>query len=445
MPNVMVSNLLNVVVTPPPPPSGRIVFNPGHYGMYAIAGSQSPIRPSNQASLWSTFSPDIIGAINPATGKCGFRGMQNNYSWFYLDMGAALGQTGNVGPTDGNTGGGTLPPNSAYPAGVTPYTAATCPFNTSLIDKDLATLAAAGNTAIGAPFQLIILVNNEYWQKPSSLPTVPQGNPYGGSNSSGSIAPDYIINGISGQGADLVFTSNSAVPALWRPAVMARYIALHNYLGYKYNGNAQVEAIIGFNEIGFSWNNAFPSDYSDSAFQTQYYAFLAAQVIAAPNKNKFFNDNFGIQPESTATTAARMAHIVATYPGVGFGGPDVIYLNPYGVYTPLCPSGSGNQETYGGANFRGEGFDSATGQTYASENLKGVVAYNLGVQANAYSWLNQTSAGSEAYCFNAGVTHLIWVDTQTNGTSTQTWAGITAALSAVDYRINSTYPSSYPT
>jgi hypothetical protein len=75
---------------------------------------------------------------------------------------------------------------------------------------------------------------------------------------------------------------------------------------------------------------------------------------------------------------------------------------------------------------------------------KGKVPLAFLVQDNAYDWVNQTSAGTESYGYSSlGVTHFIWDDLLTIGSSTQNWSGIVSALGAVGYRINSGCPSNY--
>jgi hypothetical protein len=422
--DVVLANWSGMYLGTSVPPSGvvAIKWTPGHYFNYPVALSQAPINPTNQSTNWSSFGPDMRGSINSATGKPGFKGIENDYSWFYLEP------TG--GPTDGTAGGGTLP------AGVSSTV-----YNTILIDTDLATLASA-SAADGVTYKLIILVMSEYWQAPGTLPTVPQGAPYGASNNSSSIAPDYIITGVGGFGTDLVRTQNTATVALWRPATMTAYINLFNYLGKKYDGNPNVEGIVPIPETGLTWNSSGPgsepADYSASAYQTQYEAMATALSVSWPTTNKFFNDNWGIQGEALSTMAARFP-VIAGNTGWGFGGPDVIYLTPYGATTPHCTATSTTQcETSGEAIVQGEG------SSYGTNVFKGKVPLGFQVQANAYSWTNQTSAGTESYGFsNLGVTHFIWIDTQTNGNSTQTLAGVRTAINSAGWRINGACPTNY--
>jgi hypothetical protein len=131
--------------------------------------------------------------------------------------------------------------------------------------------------------------------------------------------------------------------------------------------------------------------------------------------------------------------VIAANSGWGFGGPDIIYLNPNGATTPYCISiSTTNCETTGEGIVRGEG------GSYGTNVWKGKVPVGFQVQANAYSWTNQTSAGTESYAYSLlGVTHEIWIDTQTNGLPTQSLSGIRTALAAVNYRINSACPTNY--
>jgi hypothetical protein len=396
-PQVCVNNVCSAVQAAATASSTAIKWHPGHYVISATDTTHSPVNPTNQSGLWSGPMSDMRSAVNPATGKPGFTGWVGQYSWFYLE----------------------------YPQGT---------YNTTLIDADLAKLAAY-SAADGVNYKLVILVMSEYWLK-KPIPTTPQGDPYGAANGSISIAPDYIINGISGDGSDEFVDDNTTIICLWRPAVMAKYIALLNYLGSKYDGNPNVEAIVPISEVGLSISSP-PSDYSPAQFNTQYETMAAAMSTSWPTTNKLFNDNWGIGGESSSTMVARYASIAGNR-GWGFGGPDVIYMSPYGVATP--DSGSGGNETTGEAIIRGEGGN------FGTSVYKGTVGLGFQVQANAYSWVNQTSAGTESYGYSSlGITHFMWEDVGTNGSSSQQWAsGIVPALKAVNFRINSACPTKYP-
>jgi hypothetical protein len=379
-------------------------WHPGHYVMSL---GNYPVNPTNQPSIWLGPMTDMRNAINPATGKPGFAGWTGNYSWFYLE-----------------------PPSPG------PFDPGSTSYNTSLIDNDLAELAE-WSAADGVTYRLIILVMTETWT-PVSIPSAPQGAPYGAANNSNSVAPDFIINGISGNGSDVIAQSDNGGGydlSLWRPAVMTRYIALLNYLGAKYDSNPNVEAIIPVSETAVPLTSSLPADYSSSAWDDQYQNMAAFMSASWPTTNKIFDDNWGVSGDPLAAISSQYAAVAANA-GWGFGGPDVIYLSPYGAATPL--SGSGGNETSGEAVIRGEG------GPYGDTVYKGKVPLAFQVQSNAYSWLNQTSAGTESYGYSSlGVTHFIWVDLETNGSSTQNWSGILSALGTVGYRINSGCPSNY--
>jgi hypothetical protein len=393
---VCVNGKCSAMPSNPSSSQGAIKWHPGHYVVSATDVTHSPVNPTNQSGLWSGPMTDMRKAINPATGKPGFKGWVGQYSWFYLE----------------------------YPQGT---------YNTSLIDADIAQLQAL-SAADGVQYKLIILVMSEYWLK-RPIPSTPQGNPYGSANNSNSIAPDYIVNGISGQGSDEFVDDNTTIICLWRPAVMAKYIALLNYLGSKYDGNPNVEAIIPISETGLTISSP-PSDYSPAQFNTQYQLLASAMSSSWPTTNKFFNDNWGISGESRSTMLSRDATI-ASDSGWGFGGPDVIYMAPYAVSTPL--SGSGGNETTGEAIMRGEGGN------FGVTNYVGKVPLGFQVEANAYTWVNQTSAGTESYGYGSlGITHFMWVDVGANGNSSQQWSsGILPALQAVNFRINSGCPGNF--
>ncbi len=391
-------------VTSSQPPSSAMKWHPGHYVMSL---ANNPVTPTNQPSIWLGPMNDMRTAINPATGKPGFAGWVGNYSWFYLE-----------------------PPSPG------PFDQGSTSYNTSLIDNDLAQLAQL-SAADGVTYRLIILVMTETWTA-APIPPAPQGAPYGAANNSGSVVPDFLIDGISGNGSDVIAQSDNGGGydlSLWRPAVMTRYIALLNYLGAKYDSNPNVEAIIPVSETGVPLTSSLPADYSSSAWDDQYQNMAAFMSTSWPTTNKIFDDNWGVPGDPLPALSTQYAAIAANA-GWGFGGPDVIYLAPYGVLTPL--SGVGGNETSGEAVIRGEG------SGYGDTLYKGAVPLAFQVQANAYTWLNQTSAGTESYGYSSlGVTHFIWVDLGTNGTSTQDWSGILSALGNVGYRINTACPSKY--
>ena len=396
---------------PPPPPPVGLKWNPGHYMQ---ANGQFPTTSSNQSAQWTDYMNLMPAGTNPATGKSGWKGWTGFYSLFDLDQS-----------------------NSS----TAPYTSGNV--NTTLIDNDLAQLASLSASA-GVTFHLIIQVMSEsFYGGVTSVPTTPQSD-----GAQTSIAPDHWISpGLSGQpGGDVVLSTNDNVQlALYRTAVWQRYAALLAYLGSKYDSNPLVEAIIPISENGFNFTGP-PSDYSVAAYRTAVAGLFSALATSWPTTQKFYFANFGL-PNGGVNDNTNSMNDVAAITGCGFGGPDVLYLSPYAVATPLSNGTGGvTAESYGEATIRGEGSNGLG--NFGSTVYKGKVGINYIVEDNAYGWTNQTSAGSEAYGYTyLGITHFGWtciIDSSVPA-ATQYASGILPALQAVNFRINSTYPSSYPT
>jgi hypothetical protein len=239
-----------------------------------------------------------------------------------------------------------------------------------------------------------------------------------------------LITGISGYGSDVVVEGgNYNILAYWRPPVMDRWIALVNYLGARYDSDPNVEAIIPLSEIGVAVQNIAVTDpsYSLSAITTQYLRLAAAVQTSWPTTNKILFNNWakvGGAIQDLTNLSAQFAT-----DGWGMGGPDIIYMAPYGA-----PS-----ETYGEQIVRG------AGGAYGAVDYRGTTPIIYEQQANAFNWVNQTSAGTEDYAYSTlEATHVVWTNDGLNGNSMQQWSsGVLPALVAVNFRTHATCPTIY--
>ncbi|HEY6454255.1 MAG TPA: hypothetical protein VIY90_03130 [Steroidobacteraceae bacterium] len=330
--------------------------------------------------------------MSAAKGSNGrFMGYQGEYTWYYLE----------------NASGGT--------------------YRFDIIDADLAYLATK-SAADGVDYKLIIYLScSESLAGAASTPQ-PLAYSAGAGSSSRSIAPDYIINGVTpGAGPGVMNNPNgNAVVALWRSNEMTAFIKLVNALGARYDGNPHVEAIIPIYEMGENITNIIAIDptYSVANFVTQLGRLAAAMQTSWPTTNKIFFNNWGASNWSLAQLTTLTQTFVAA--AFGMGGPDILYntggFPTQGAVISLAQAGS--------------------------TNYVGKVPLLYEEQANAYSFPTQTSAGTEAYAYGTlEASHVVWADIPNGQVSypLTEWPSITAALNAVNFRIHSTCPTNYAT
>src|SRR5581483_5864693 len=119
--------------------------------------------------------------------------------------------------------------------------------------------------------------------------------------------------------------SNSAYSAaLWRPAVMSRFIKLMQALGAHYNGEPYFEGIMFQEDSGppgaAAISNPKPNDYSVSAMVTQYQNLLTAMTAAFPNTNVIFENTWGVN----STTATQDLEVWMVQHRIAPGSADVL-------------------------------------------------------------------------------------------------------------------------
>lgn len=154
-------------------------------------------------------------------------------------------------------------------------------YDWGVIDRTLAALAA-----MRPPRHLVVAI----------LPGIVNFTPPLDGRAIRSALPTYILNdptyGVSPVAGSYGWwggtgNGNTAVAALYRPAVMNEYIKLIQALGQRYDSNPLFEGVI-FPEtswvIGASADNGAP-DYSDDSFSAEIVAWLKAATAAFPSTN----------------------------------------------------------------------------------------------------------------------------------------------------------------
>lgn len=394
------SNCVNSVSTPvtsTPPATvttGAMKWHPGHYGL----SDTRPIVPGYQSGVQNLEMAAMAAAMQGGAPK--MRGFQVDYSWYWLETAPGV-------------------------------------YNTSMIDSDLAFLAALSKK-YGTTFRLIIAVREGATGSGGTLAT-PQPVPYSTASMTyrGGILPDYIINGVSGLGKDAVLDGygTGVHPALWRAPVMDRFIALIKYLGTKYDSNPNVEMFVPIGETAWNLTPA-PGDLNGSNWTTQMKRLVDAVSSAWPTTVKILTNNFSGTNYSPADVVAVSQYAVSK--GVGFGGPDILYGSYGESVGALILRGAGTtyvdarHPEWGTANF-------------GTVDYRGQIPIAYQEQANAYVWTGETSEGVESYAYNTlKATHVVWANHGTAGTAAQQWlTGVVPALTAVSYRINGACPAIY--
>jgi hypothetical protein len=367
--------------------NGAIKWHPGHYTL-------SDTQPSFYGADFSSEIAQMAAVTASGGGPPAMKGFKGMYSWYWTE------------PSEGV-------------------------YNWSLIDNDLATLAAL-SAQYGVDFKLII----EFTLADTGAhapPSVPQPTPYssGSSGYRNGMVPDYIIRGISGLGTDIVLSRSmpeGGYQAIWwRPAVNARYCALLAAAGARYDSNPHVEMIIPFQEVGIGMNIGMPSDYSSAAAVTGWNNISRTVATSWPQSVKIFNNNWYWTNSQLSDLLAISQYAVSQ--GFGFGGPDILY----------SPQ---QTETNGSMILRG------AGGGYGTSDYRGKIPSAYEEQADYGVWINETSAGVETYAYNTlESTHVMWGNHGTYGNSWgasgDNWSDVVAALQAQNFRIHSACPAEY--
>jgi hypothetical protein len=348
----------------------------------------------------------MAAVANSNTGNPGFSGYLGSYYWYWLDL----------------SGGG-------------PINASTV--NTSLIDNDLAELASL-SAVYGVDFKLIIQLRvGSYTSVPKSCPPTPQPVPYTPEAASYAhgVLPDYIINGVSGKGTDCLLGPNNLgiAAAIFRPAVMARWVQILQFLGSKYDSNPHVEMII---PIGESAQNPGtpPSDYTEPQYNAAIRSMITAVSATWPTTNKIFPNNFYPPGSNLSDLLANSQFAAAS--GFGFGGPDM--TNP-----PYLAVTEGSLIIEGAGNSSADGFETGF---FGNTDYRGLVPLMMQQQQGAYI-PGTTPAQFEAYEYNTlQLTHPVWEydpGPLMNGSAAMYFPSLSSYLQSVNFRVHSACPTNY--
>jgi hypothetical protein len=368
-------------------------WRPGHFAQ-AITVPTTPSIQGSGGNAQGTMN-DMAAA---SSGAGSFQGYSAIYPWYYLE----------------NASGGT--------------------YSTSIIDSDLTYVATKDSSCAGGKCHLIIEIITQGF---SPTPSVPQSvaSTFGGSNNtSGSIAPDYVISGLtSGAGAGVVNNANGVADLrFWHPGEMTAFINLIDHLCSVYDTNSRVEGIVVITQTADNVGSDITSDttyYNASNYTTQLSRLQSAAETACPHTNVIFYGNWANPSGSVSNLTTQIQNAVTDKWGIG--GPDILY-------------NTGGYPTNGVQILLG------AGGSYGTTNYQGVVPVMYEDEANWYNWITQTSAGTESYEYlTIEDTHTIWRDANdVNGSDGNPhpatwWPAIVSALQAESFRTHSACPSAY--
>jgi len=240
--------------------------------------------------------------------------------------------------------------------------------------------------------------------------------------------------------------------ALWRPAVMNRFIKLMQAMGAHYNNEPYFEAVM-FQEDsgppGAAVANPKAGDYSVSAMVTQYQSMLSAMVAAFPNTSVVFENTWGVNN----TPATQDLEVWMVQHRIAPGSADVlgqsafdykdnrVYLN-FGMAAYLGVGTTGTP--YGGGDLREQ---SRAMLDVEPSDMAGTYFSRWGgpfSTADLLNALNQTYKASHAFW-----THLVGTE-WAPGNTTVNASNPDAVWSKVAPYINShpltntSYPPNYP-
>ena len=366
-------------------------WHPGHYIL-------APIRPTlpGYVSAINSLMAEMASVVDAATGKPAFDGYLGSYTWYWLETREGV-------------------------------------YDTTLIDQDLATLKVLSQR-YGKHFRLIIqLAFDSYGAVPHTIPSTPQVAPYSAASSTyPGILPDYIINGVSGLGQDafLQVQGLGLTAAWWRPAVMARYVALVRYLGEKYDSNPDVEMILPMDQTSDGAANP-PPDLTAAFVKAAWEELISATAASWPTTNKILTNNFYGTGSNVPDLLAISQFAAAN--GLGMGGPDL--SDP-----PRLAWSEGELIIQGAGKSSLDGFETAD---FGTTDYRGRIPIAFQQQQGGYV-SGVTASQFEAFGWSeVETTHMIWENDSANPNATMTWAEVVAALQSQHFRIHSACPTRY--
>ena len=306
-------------------------------------------------------------------------------------------------------------------------------YDWTVIDNTLAALAA-----MSPQRHLVVAV----------LPGIMNFTPPLDGNAIKGAVPTYILNN-SAYGPSPIAGSfgwwggtgngNTAVAALYRPAVMNEYIKLIQAMGARYDSNPLFEGVI-FPEtswvIGASADNG-ATDYSDASFSAQIATWLRAATAAFPSTNVAVANTYLQYPtatqqlEQTLINGRALPSTADTY-GESLAGTMSKLAWGIQAYTGVTASGS----SYSGPDYRSETRFWADIQ---APDL-GAYGYTTYTPADILAGENQTYYSS----------HDFWtyLDSNSGAPASGQWAGPNGVAQFINNPANSlthtAYPLNYP-
>lgn len=208
-------------------------------------------------------------------------------------------------------------------------------------------------------------------------------------------------------------TSSGWITAVWRSAVMDRFISAMQALAARYDNDPRLE-LVTWSESAPSWAAVTPpADYSNLALSTQIQRLATSASAAFAQTNVFINVN---------SLSGQLTQIIETgyQNACGFGTPDAVDTNAIRLFRGETVSG----EQVPPRDYRGL----MPHHEVASQPTLGGKDDN-GPPSNIINWAQANS-----------VTHLSWVTTVS--TSPNTWAEILTAIAA-DPNLSVTCPTVY--
>jgi hypothetical protein len=299
----------NCVTTPAPAQSGRIKWNPGHY-----AAGNGSLLGGKKASDWYPTMDHAMGGWKEVKG---FR--------MWISWGA-------IETTEGV-------------------------YDFSQVDAVLNRM----KTQYGTPRHLVLTlypsgpVSN--WKHDGRVvPLYIQDSPkYGPSP----VAGTYGWWGVSKNGV----STGQFEPALWRPAVMSRYIALVQAIAAHYDNDPQFEALM-FQEDAYG-ALAQGSDYSQAAMAAQIKNLLTASVAAFPHTSVIMENTWG--PGGASGTQNLELWMVQNR--VAPGTADTLGLSAFKRPTPFGSNGGPGPINWGIAAYMGRTYTSQSSE-YGGQDLR---------------------------------------------------------------------------
>jgi hypothetical protein len=268
----------------------------------------------------------------------------------------------------------------------------------------------------------------------------------------GSTLPQYLLNG-SAYGRSPVAGSygwwggtgngRTSTACLYRPAVMARWIALHQALGAAFDSEPNFEALM-FQEDSWvmgAWTTNHPPDYpGDSAMLTGFESLLTATLTAFPHTNVIFQNTWMGTPPLTAELEQFMVkNRVAPSTADTFGQ---TWITAHGRMN------SWGMDAYVGITEPGYSYSTSDlrPQMPSMVDIEGPdlgVYQNMGGTNGAGGYLPQDICHALNQSYKASHAFWTWLTSSEISVPSQTWPELSATVSACPL-VHTGYPAAYP-